>query len=61
MVSLFAEYTPPARQNLTIRAEISNLFDTEYADRASYGADYLSVTTLKEPGRTVSLVAIARF
>lgn len=61
VVSLFAEYTPPARQNLTIRAEISNLFDTEYADRASYGADYLSVTTLKEPGRTVSLVAIARF
>ncbi|MGR3455950.1 TonB-dependent receptor plug domain-containing protein [Pseudooceanicola sp.] len=61
VVNLFAEYVPPSYQNLTIRAEVNNLFDTEYADRATYGAEYGSVTTLKEPGRTFSLVAVTRF
>lgn len=61
VVNVFAEYVPPSMKNLTIRAEVSNLFDTEYADRATYGGDYPSVTTLKEPGRTISLVAVTRF
>ena len=60
-VNLFAEYQPPRLTNLTVRAEIDNLFDVDYADRATYGADFESVTTLKEPGRTVSLVAVATF
>jgi len=61
VVNVFAEYVPPSMQNLTLRAEVTNLFDREYADRATYGGDYTSVTTLKEPGRTISLVAVARF
>ena len=61
VVNLFAEYVPPQFDNMTIRAEITNLFDKEYADRGTYGGEYGDVTTLKEPGRTVSLVAVARF
>lgn len=61
VVNLFAEYKPPRMPNLTLRAEVDNLFDTDYADRATYGGDFASVTTLKEPGRTLSLVAVATF
>lgn len=61
VVNVFAEYVPPSMKNLTVRAEINNVFDKNYADRATYGADYGSVTTLKEPGRTISLVAVTRF
>ncbi|WP_010141935.1 TonB-dependent receptor plug domain-containing protein [Oceanicola sp. S124] len=61
VVNLWAEYVPPSLSNLTLRAEVSNLFDVEYADRATYGAEYDTITTLKEPGRTISLVAVTRF
>lgn len=60
-VNVFAEYVPPRLGNLTLRGEVGNLFDATYADRATYGGDFESVTTLKEPGRTVSLTAVARF
>ncbi|WP_422071626.1 TonB-dependent receptor plug domain-containing protein [Tranquillimonas rosea] len=61
VVNVFAEYIPPRHDGLTLRAEIANLFDAEYADRATYGTDFDTVTTLKEPGRTISLTAVARF
>jgi len=61
VVNVFAEYVPPSMKNLTIRAEVTNLFDVNYADRATYGGDFKSVETLKEPGRTISLVAVMRF
>ena len=61
VVNVFAEYVPPRMKNVTIRAEINNLFDVEYADRATYGGDFQSVDTLKEPGRTISLVAVMNF
>ena len=61
VVNLFAEYHPPSLQNVTIRAAVSNLFDRQYADRATYGGDYPDFPTLKEPGRTVSLVATVKF
>lgn len=61
VVNAFVEYVPPSYQNLTIRAEVNNLFDTEYADRGTYGGEYGTVTTLKEPGRSFSLVAVTRF
>ncbi|MBR9762918.1 MAG: TonB-dependent receptor [Rhodobacteraceae bacterium] len=61
VVNAWAEYTPASLPNLTLRAEVGNLFDVEYADRATYGAEYGSITTLKEPGRTISLVAVSRF
>ncbi|MBD9528726.1 TonB-dependent receptor domain-containing protein [Paracoccus sp. PAR01] len=61
VVNLFTEYAAPAVEGLVIRAEVNNLFDKEYADRATYGQDYSSVTPLYEPGRTVSVVATMKF
>lgn len=61
VVSVFVEYIPPQMDRLTLRAEVNNLFDRDYADRATYGADYSSVTPLSEPGRTLTLSAVARF
>ncbi|SLN55270.1 Heme transporter BhuA precursor [Roseivivax jejudonensis] len=60
-VNVFAEYVPPRFDNITLRTEVTNLFDAEYADRATYGSDFPDVTTLREPGRTVSITAVARF
>ncbi|WP_334191727.1 TonB-dependent receptor domain-containing protein [Pararhodobacter sp.] len=59
--NLFAEYRPTSIRGLTIRAEVNNLFDTLYADRATYGADYASITPLYEPGRNFQLTATMRF
>lgn len=61
VLNVFTEYTPPCLPNLTLRGEVNNLFDTEYADRATYGADYSSVTPLREPGQNISLVATMKF
>lgn len=61
VVSLFAEYVPPSRPNLRLRAEVQNLFDQDYADRATYGADFSTITPLKEPGRVISLTLVAKF
>ncbi|UWR47370.1 TonB-dependent receptor plug domain-containing protein [Phaeobacter inhibens] len=61
VLNLFAEYRPAAYDNVTIRAEINNVFDRQYADRATYGGDYPGFPTLKEPGRSVSLVANVSF
>lgn len=61
VLNLFTEYNSPAIEGLVIRAEVLNLFDKEYADRATYGADFATVTPLYEPGRTVSLVASMKF
>lgn len=61
VLNLFAEYNSPTIEGLVIRAEVLNLFDKEYADRATYGADFAAVTPLYEPGRTVSLVAAMKF
>lgn len=61
VVNVFAEYVPPALPKVTFRASINNLFDEEYADRATYGADYATIVPLNEPGRTFVIEAIARF
>jgi len=61
VVNVFAEYTPKQMQNLTLRASVNNLFDKQYADRATYGQDYSSVIPLAEQGRSFMLEAIARF
>lgn len=57
VVNVYGEYTPARYENLTIRAEINNLFDEDYADRASYGGDYEFVIPQKEPGRSIGLTA----
>lgn len=61
VANLFAEYHAPKIRGLVIRAEVNNLFDKHYADRATYGADYNSVTPFFEPGRNLTLTTSLRF
>ncbi|MFS4583634.1 TonB-dependent receptor plug domain-containing protein [Phaeobacter sp. C3_T13_0] len=63
VLNLFAEYSPPALDGLTFRAGIDNVFDKQYADRATYGTEYTSdaVSTLNEPGRNITVVATLKF
>lgn len=61
VANIFAEYHAPNIKGLVIRAEVNNLFDKLYADRATYGADFASVTPFYEPGRSFSLTTALRF
>ncbi|WP_411838255.1 TonB-dependent receptor domain-containing protein [Paracoccus sp. ME4] len=61
VVDVFAEYEPAGLRNVTLRAEVNNLFDRAYADRATYGADFTSVVQQLEPGRSIALTADLRF
>ncbi|MFC0199255.1 TonB-dependent receptor domain-containing protein [Paracoccus rhizosphaerae] len=61
VVEVFAEYEPAAYGNITLRAEVNNLFDRTYVDRASYGGDYSEVVGQQEPGRSLALTAVMRF
>lgn len=57
LVNVYGEYKPARYDNLTLRAEINNLFDEDYVDRASFGGDYEFVIPQKEPGRSIALTA----
>ncbi|WP_347360147.1 TonB-dependent receptor [Rhizobium sp. Root1334] len=57
----FVEYRPPARPNLTFRADLKNIFDETYSDRATYGQEFGTVTPLYEQGRAFILTAKATF
>lgn len=59
--NLYAEYQPEAAEFLTLRVEVNNLFDENYASRASYGQDFTDVEPLREPGRSFLLQAKAQF
>ncbi|WP_411036333.1 TonB-dependent receptor plug domain-containing protein [Shinella sp. BYT-45] len=61
VVNTFIEYKPPSHQNLTLRAEVKNLFDETYADRATYGQEFGVVTPLYQPGRSFVLTLRATF
>lgn len=61
VLNAFVEYTPRTRRNLTLRAEINNIFDTTYANRATYGQEFSNVTPLNEPGRSIRLSAQFKF
>ncbi|MCY1378805.1 hypothetical protein D9M69_664690 [compost metagenome] len=61
MLNLFTEYSSPTIAGLSIRAEVNNVFDKEFADRATYGQDYRTLAPLYEPGRTVQIVAAMKF
>ncbi len=60
-VNLFVEHKIPQLSNLTLRADVRNLFDETYADRATYGQEFGTVTPLYQPGRTFLLTASAKF
>lgn len=57
----FVEYKPPTRPNLTFRADLKNIFDETYSDRATYGQEFGTVTPLYEQGRAFILTAKATF
>ena len=64
VVNTYAEWTPPAAENLTVRLAVDNLLDETYYERSSYiernlGARY--VYPLYAPGRTVSLGVNVKF
>lgn len=61
VLNLFTEYASPEIEGLVIRAEMLNVFDKEYADRATYGSDFVDVTPFYEPGRTIQIVAAMKF
>jgi hemoglobin/transferrin/lactoferrin receptor protein len=58
----FAEYEPKwGGYDLTLRADVRNIFDETYSDRATYGTEFGNVTPLYEPGRSFLLSATSRF
>lgn len=64
VVNVYAEWTPPAYRNVSVRLGVDNLFDRDYYERSSYierdlGARY--VYPLKAPGRTVTLGVNMKF
>jgi len=61
VVNAFAEWTPARLPNLTLRAEVNNIFDAEYVARGTYGMEYASVVPLYEPGRSFLLKASVKF
>lgn len=61
VLNLFAEYEPPAVDGMVVRLAVDNVFDADYADRATYGADFASVTPFYEPGRTITLTVSMKF
>lgn len=61
VVNAYAEYKPKQFEYLSLRLDALNLFDETYADRATYGQEYDSVTPLYEPGRSFRLSARLRY
>lgn len=61
VVNSYVEYKPPTHQNLTLRAEVKNIFDEIFADRATYGQEFGEVRPLYQPGRSFVLTLRATF
>lgn len=61
VANLFLKYVPPSMSHLTLRLDAKNIFDENYASRATYGQDFDGVTPLYEPGRSFILSAKAKF
>lgn len=57
----FAEYRPDWAYDVTLRADVHNIFDETYSDRATYGTEFGNVTPLYEPGRSFLLGATSKF
>ena len=61
VVNLFAAWQVPTYPELTLRADVRNLFDETYADRATYGQEFGNVRPLYEPGRAFLITSTATF
>ena len=64
VANAFLSYTPTFYDNLTLRLSINNMFDETYADRASYGQEWVNTydtQVLYERGRSFGLSAKLRF
>lgn len=60
----FVEYKPKTPVDLTFRLDVRNIFNETYAERATYGQEWIitdNVTPLYEPGRSFILSATAKF
>lgn len=61
VVNAFIEYAPTSLPNITLRADVKNIFDEAYASRATYGQDFVVISPLLEPGRSFRFGAMAKF
>ncbi|NYZ14551.1 TonB-dependent receptor [Azospirillum sp. RWY-5-1] len=61
VVNLFVEHRIPQYSDLALRLDVRNLFDATYADRATYGQEFDTVTPLYQPGRAFLISASATF
>lgn len=61
VVNIYGEWTPPGFEAVSLRADIRNLLDRTYVDRATSGADNAAAIPFNEPGRTLLLTAKVRF
>lgn len=61
VVNAYLEYKPPSHKNLTLRADVKNLFNEVYSDRATYGQEFGVVKPLYQPGRSFVLSLRATF
>lgn len=61
VASAFLEYEPEQLEGLSLRFDVKNLFDEDYADRSTYGGDFAgtSFRPQSEPGR--SFLATVRY
>ncbi|MGJ3259205.1 MAG: TonB-dependent receptor domain-containing protein [Rhodospirillales bacterium] len=61
--NIYAEYVPDFANGLTLRADVRNLFDKMYVDRANIGqySTSAAVTSFYEPGRTFLVSAKMEF
>lgn len=61
VLNAFAEYKPEHMNGMTLRLGISNLFNEDYSESATYGQEFGAITPLKEPGRTITAKLIFVF
>lgn len=55
VANAYFEYKPEDFAGLTVRGEVNNIFDEQYAERATYGQEFDEVTPLFEPGRSIGV------
>lgn len=61
VANAFVEWQPKRNKNWTVRGEVNNIFDVNYASRATYGQEFSTVTPLNEPGRSIKVSASLKF